>query len=59
MENLIKKYLDSLERAQEAGAKIAKRIADTLKPIILDIKWSLGWEEGGIDVICFYSDHAM
>jgi len=60
VQNLIKKYLDSLERAQETGAEIAKRIADTLQPIIPDIKWSLGWEEGGImwpnHIICFYSD---
>jgi len=55
MQDLIKKYLDGLATARDAGAEIAKNITEALKPIIPDIEWSLGWHEAGIDTICFYS----
>lgn len=35
--------------------RIAERIADVIsKATGLKVEWSLGWEEGGVDAICFF-----
>ena len=51
----IKDYLGSLQKAEISGRIIGEKICDAVREIIPDIKFSLGWEEAGIDTICFYS----
>ena len=51
----VKAYLKHLELACSYAEDIAEELVKALKPIIPDIKYSIGWEEGGIDEICFYS----
>ena len=52
----IQLYNNAIQFAEEQGKKIGKMIADTLKPLIPDITYSVGWAEGKVDEICFWSD---
>ena len=52
----IQLYNNAIQFAEEQGKKIGKMIADTLKPLIPDMTYSVGWAEGGVDLICFWSD---
>ena len=52
---LVDKYKDLCKQTEKAGTKIGKTICELLKPVIPDIRYSLGWEEKGINTICFWS----
>ena len=55
IEGLIKKSMSLIDDLEKTNKKIAKTIVKTLKDIIPDIDYSIGWYEYGIDTICFYS----
>jgi hypothetical protein len=56
IEDFISDYTTALTKATESGEVVCKILKRALKEIgIKDADWSLGWEEGGIDLLCFYS----
>lgn len=52
---MVNDYLEAIRRAQEAGEKLGELICETVKDIIPDIEFSLGWAEAGVDTLCFHS----
>ncbi|RLE79464.1 MAG: hypothetical protein DRJ52_08355 [Thermoprotei archaeon] len=54
--NKIKEYREAVRKAKQLGEEIARTIAEAVKPVIPDIKYSVGWAEAGVDTLCFYSD---
>lgn len=56
IEKLIEDYTDAIIQVEMRGSKLARLICKTVKSVIPDIEWSLGWAEAGIDTICFWSD---
>jgi len=48
-------YSRLCKEKKECLNKIAKKIVETCNPVIEDLNYSIGWEEG-MDTICFYSD---
>jgi len=51
----IERYLTYCLNAEIEARIIAEKISKTIKKFIPDIDYSIGWIEGGIDTICFYS----
>ena len=56
IEKLIEDYRKAIFQTATRGKKLARLICKTVKGVIPDIEWSLGWAEAGIDTICFWSD---
>lgn len=57
IEAFITDYTTTLDKAAESGGKICRVLKNALKEIgIKNVTWSLGWEEGGIDQLCFFSE---
>ena len=52
---LINDYLEAIRKTQEAGEKLGILICETVRDIIPDIEFSLGWAEAGVDTLCFFS----
>jgi len=52
----IEKYIEAIEKTKEWGNMVGQMLVDTLRPIIWDIVYSVGWAEAGISVICFWSE---
>ena len=55
-EELFQQSNTLLEIVEKINEQIAKTIVKTLKDIIPDLEYSIGWTEAGINTICFYSD---
>jgi len=53
---LAEDYSRAVVATVEAGEKFGKALVGLLKPIIPDLRFTLGWEEGGIEVLCLWSD---
>ncbi|MHA1328380.1 MAG: hypothetical protein ACTSRH_13845 [Promethearchaeota archaeon] len=51
----IERYLTYCLNAEKEGYIIAEKISKAIRKFIPDIDYSIGWREGGIDTICFYS----
>ena len=49
-------YVNLIKLAKEKGREVAKELADALKPVIPGIKYSVGWEEGQLDLVFSESD---
>ena len=56
LNEMVKKYIETLIEIDNYAYIIIEKIAKICKPVIKDIKCSVGWEEGGIDTLCFYSN---
>ena len=56
IEELSKKYVKDLVEIEELANEIGREIVKICKPVIKDIEYSLGWDEAGIDTLCFFSD---
>lgn len=52
----LKQYKESISTTSIIGNKVVRRLVEAIKPIIPDIEGSLGWAEGGIDMVCLFSD---
>jgi hypothetical protein len=53
---LIEDYLFSIQMAEATGHALGEKLIELLKPVIKDLTFYLGWEEDGIDVICFFAE---
>jgi len=51
----INEYLEAIAKTREKGKALCKKLVEALKPVIPDIKCTLGWAEAGIDTICLWS----
>jgi len=54
--DLIENYLKAIKETSKYGQKIGQILVETLKPILPDIEYSLGWAEAGVDTICLWSE---
>ncbi len=53
---LAEEYSRAVVATIEAGEKFGKALVELLRPIIPDLRFTLGWEEGGIEELCLWSD---
>jgi hypothetical protein len=56
IKELADEYIKSCKYTEKIANQIAQMIVEACKPIIKDMKYSIGWQEAGIDTICFYSE---
>jgi len=49
-------YSRAVMATVEAGEKFGKALVELLKPVIPDLRFTLGWEEGGVEELCLWSD---
>ena len=52
----IAEYKEYLAKATQIAHEIREMICKALHPIIPDLRYTVGWDEAGIDTICFWSD---
>jgi hypothetical protein len=55
LETAINTYVNGIDKVVEAGSILGKIFVEELKKVIPDIEYSLGWEEAGVDTLCFQS----
>ena len=53
---VIEDYIDAVGRLVDVGSELCSELVRMLKPVIEDIKCTLGWEEAGYDTVCLWSD---
>ena len=53
---LAKQYKDAIEKTKQAGDELGKEIVKLLKPVIPDLRYTLGWWEAGVDTLCLWSE---
>lgn len=53
--DLANSYIGSVRECRNVGEKLGEYLVNLLRPIIPDLQYSLGWAEGGIDMLCFHS----
>jgi hypothetical protein len=53
---LIEDYLFSIKMIESVGHALGEKLVELLRPVIEDLTFHLGWEEEGIDTICFFSE---
>ena len=51
----IEEYERCIEEATSYGVKIARKILKVLRKYDKTASYSIGWAEGGVDTICFYT----
>jgi hypothetical protein len=56
IKELADEYIKLCKYTEKIASQIAQMIVEACKPIIKDMEYSIGWEEAGIDTICFYSE---
>jgi len=49
-------YSQAVVATAEAGEKFGKALVELLKPVIPDLRFTVGWAEGGIEELCLWSD---
>jgi len=52
---LIEDYLFSIQMVETTGRALGEKLVELLKPLVEDLSFTLGWDESGTDVICFFS----
>ena len=55
LQELAAAHVECYQLLSTIGKIIGESVCYRLKPLIPDITFSIGWEESGIDTICFYS----
>jgi hypothetical protein len=56
LEKICKKYSSCLTEAESLAEEVIEAVCKMLQPLIGDIEGEIGWEEGGVDTLCFYSE---
>jgi len=48
-------YSQAVVATVEAGEKFGEALVELLKPIIPDLRFTLGWEESGVEELCLWA----
>jgi len=52
---LIDSYLEAIKRTEMAGEALGKALLKALRAVLPYLDFSLGWAEGGSDLLCFWA----
>lgn len=55
LKNLVCQYDEDVKRVLDTARKLGSMLTEILREVVPDIVFSIGWEEGGVDSLCFYS----
>jgi len=56
IKELVDMYVELIDCMEKVAKELGETLVHILKPIIPDIRYSVGWAEAGADVVCLWSE---